>query len=145
MSEPVIRRESIQETQTATFVLDDSPEFAELRRLDLSSYQKAIVFCDRVLATGWWPRLAKSLEGRIAIAHVEFLEASEETKSLGSYVQLAEQLGRLRCSRDDLIIVVGGGTILDVIAYLASTYMRGIPLMMIPTTLIGQAYASTAG
>ena len=145
MSESILRKESIQETQTVTFVLDGSADFKELGRLDFSKYQKAIVFCDKALESSWWPLLKNILKDRIPMASVEFLEASEETKNLESYVRLANLLGQLRCSRDDLLIAVGGGTILDAISYLASTYMRVVPLMMIPTTLIGQADASTAG
>ena len=58
---------------------------------------------------------------------------------------MVSDLEKNKCSRDDIIIAIGGGTILDAISYLSSTYMRGISLFMIPTTLIGQADASTAG
>ena len=44
-----------------------------------------------------------------------------------------------------MILAVGGGVVLDLAAFLASVYMRGINLIMIPTTLIGMADASTAG
>ena len=48
-------------------------------------------------------------------------------------------------SKNDLIVSIGGGTILDLSAFVASIYMRGVELMMIPTTLMGQADASSAG
>lgn len=138
-------KESLTESQTVTFVLDRDPAFGQLATLDLARYEKAIVFCDQALRDTWWPKLAPCLSGKIRLAAVDFLEAAEATKSLDAHVGLVQRLGELRCSRDDVIIAVGGGCVLDAVSYLASVYMRGIPLMMIPTTLIGQADAATAG
>ena len=47
--------------------------------------------------------------------------------------------------KNDLIVSIGGGTILDLSAFVSSIYMRGVKLVMIPTTLMGQADASSAG
>ena len=141
----MIIKEAITEKQSVVFYLDNSPDCSGLEQIDVSAYQKCIVICDEYLKKIWWPILRKKLEKRINISHVEYLSASESSKNLESYVKLVDILAKFQCSRDDLIIAVGGGTILDVAAFLASTYMRGIPLLMLPTTLIGQADASTAG
>jgi 3-dehydroquinate synthetase len=113
--------------------------------MNFSCYQKGIAFCDKNLSGSWWPKIENVLKGQINIADIHYLEPTEETKSVENYGRLVDHLGSLKCSRDDLIIAVGGGTILDTVSYLASTYMRGITLFMIPTTLVGQADASTAG
>lgn len=138
-------RESLTDTQQVEFLLDQSPDFAKFRDMPLSTYQRAIVFCDVNLRHSWWPRIEALLSPQLPLAHVEFLQPSEQTKDLHTYVQLVDLLARHRCTRHDVIIVIGGGTVLDAVAFLASTYMRGVPFVMIPTTLIGQADASTAG
>ncbi len=136
-------KDSITETQDVNFILDSSKDFDLLDDIDLTGYEKAIVICDDSLKDDWWPKLEKKL--KVEIKHVEFMEAVEASKDVGSYAKLVDVLSDNGCSRDDLIIGVGGGIVLDVVSFLASTYMRGIDLMMIPTTLIGQADASTAG
>ena len=85
------------------------------------------------------------ISNQLDIEHVELIKAVESSKNLNSFLNLIEILESKKCSTRDLIIAIGGGVVLDVSSFLASTYMRGVPLMMIPSTLIGQADASTAG
>ena len=140
-----IINESITETQHVQFVIDKSNSLDKLKDIDISQFQKAIIFCDSKIKSNWWVKIEEILQKRIDISKVFFIEASEETKSAKNYIKLVSDLEKNKCSRDDIIIAIGGGTILDAISYLSSTYMRGISLFMIPTTLIGQADASTAG
>lgn len=140
-----IFEEEITERQSVKFILDDSESLSLINDIDFSKYQKSIVFCDEKLKNSIWHKVERKISDLIIIKHVSFLQASEETKSIDNYSLLVGELEEHKCSRDDLIIVIGGGTILDAISYLSSTYMRGIDLCMIPTTLIGQADASTAG
>lgn len=144
VSEHTIIEDALHSSQNVRFVIDTSADFEQLKSIELSKYQKGIVFCDEALRDTWWPIIHPALSS-VDISRVKWLSAREETKSVAGYVKLVDHLAEMRCSRDDVIIVVGGGTILDAVAYLASTYMRGIDLMMIPTTLVGQADASTAG
>ena len=140
-----IIQETLEEKQRVDFVLDTSASFDRLFHLAFSSYRKGIVFCDESLRDLWWPKLNSVLADKIEIIAADFLPACEATKSIDNYVKLVDRLGELHCTRSDLIVAIGGGCVLDAVAYLASTYMRGVPLLMIPTTLIGQADASTAG
>lgn len=140
-----IIKESLEEFQEVEFFLDKSNSLDGLTKVPINTYQKGIVFCDENLKNSWWKDIEIILSKNLFIDGVKFLTPSETTKSIDEYKNLVEYLGERKCSRDTLIIAIGGGTILDAVAYLASTYMRGIPLMMIPTTLIGQADASTAG
>ena len=48
-------------------------------------------------------------------------------------------------SRDDLIIALGGGTVTDVAGFVAATYLRGIDIVQIPTTLVGMVDAALGG
>jgi len=137
--------ESIIEKQSVQFIIDSTPELNFINNMDLSCFQKGIVFCDKKLSFNWWPKILSKIQNSISIKDVSFLDASEQTKSIEKFVDLINYLGKVKCTKNDVIIVIGGGTILDVISFIASTFMRGIPLIMIPTTLIGQADASTAG
>lgn len=137
--------DSVVETQHVRFLLDCSPTFSGLEQVDFSEYPRAFVLCDKRLESDWWPKLEDTLKSKLPISGVSFLEAGEPIKHVKSFVKIVDQFAEWKCARNDLLIAIGGGSVLDVAAFAASTYMRGLPLWMIPTTLIGQADASTAG
>lgn len=71
--------------------------------------------------------------------------ASEQNKRLQSVEELAQDLVRLGADRQSLLVAVGGGVTGDVVGFLASIYMRGIPHYQIPTTLLAQVDSSVGG
>jgi 3-dehydroquinate synthetase len=73
------------------------------------------------------------------------VQAREDSKSLDFYPKLVRFLEEHRCTRFDLVLAVGGGVVLDLVSFVVSTYMRGLSLYLVPTTLVGQMDASTAG
>ena len=141
----MIIKDSITETQDVQFILDKDENLKHLNDIELSRYNRAIIICDSNLEKLIWPLIKKNISNQIEISRVEFIDAEESAKDLNSYSNLVEILCQIGITRFDLIIAIGGGIVLDVVSFLASTYMRGIDLLMIPTTLIGQADASTAG
>jgi 3-dehydroquinate synthase len=58
---------------------------------------------------------------------------------------LEDQLLEKGFGRDTVIVAVGGGVVSDLAGFVASTYMRGVPLIIVPTTLIGMVDASIGG
>jgi len=72
-------------------------------------------------------------------------EAREELKNLNSIEKLARELVRRGADRSSLLIAVGGGVTGDVVGFLASVYMRGVPFVQIPTTLVAQVDSSIGG
>jgi len=72
-------------------------------------------------------------------------EALEKLKNLHSIETLARELLRRGADRSSLLIAVGGGVTGDVVGFLASVYMRGIPFVQIPTTLVAQVDSSIGG
>ena len=59
--------------------------------------------------------------------------------------QLENELLKRQMGRDALIVGMGGGVTTDLVGFLASTYLRGVPLVLIPTTLLGMVDAAIGG
>src|SRR5207248_3681026 len=71
--------------------------------------------------------------------------AGEAQKSLASAAQLYDTLIDLPADRRTLVVAVGGGVIGDLAGFVAATYARGIPLLMVPTTLLAMVDSSVGG
>ena len=73
------------------------------------------------------------------------LPAGESSKSLANTEILYSAFLEAGLTRTDGIIALGGGVIGDLVGFCASTYLRGIPLLQIPTTLLAQVDSSVGG
>ncbi len=69
----------------------------------------------------------------------------EEYKSLPSVQKIYDDLLRAKLDRRSAIIALGGGVIGDIAGFAASTYMRGIDFVQVPTTLLAQVDSSVGG
>jgi 5-deoxy-5-amino-3-dehydroquinate synthase len=69
----------------------------------------------------------------------------EPAKTVRSLEALLEELAARRLSRDDVIVGVGGGAVSDLAGFAAATYRRGVALVQIPTSLVGQVDAAIGG
>ncbi len=78
---------------------------------------------------------------------VSFLEVpdGESAKSSGQLLAVWEKLESLSFERGDTIIALGGGAVCDLSGFAASTYLRGVRLALIPTTLLSQVDAAIGG
>jgi len=76
---------------------------------------------------------------------VLFHPAGEKHKRLSAVESLAEQLAQHGADRDALLLAFGGGVIGDITGFLAAIYMRGVPYIQIPTTLLAQVDSSVGG
>jgi 3-dehydroquinate synthase len=74
-----------------------------------------------------------------------FFPGGETRKRLAEVEALAEQMVHKSADRASLVVAVGGGIVTDVAGFLAAIFMRGIPLIQIPTTLLGQVDAAIGG
>jgi 3-dehydroquinate synthase len=79
--------------------------------------------------------------------HVDLVPLSpgEPSKSLGTAAQLYDRFVTGRADRRSLVVAVGGGVIGDVAGFAAATWARGIPLLMVPTTLLAMVDSSVGG
>lgn len=69
----------------------------------------------------------------------------EEAKSLTVAEEAYLWLNDLGMTRDDTILGIGGGALTDAAGFIAATYLRGIELVLVPTTLLGAVDASIGG
>ncbi|MDP9331304.1 MAG: 3-dehydroquinate synthase [Actinomycetota bacterium] len=105
----------------------------------------AFVVADRAVADRWFGVLASALEARGVSAVPLTVPAGEAAKTLQVYETLLHQLAMQEAHRDDLVVALGGGATGDLAGFVASTYMRGIPFVQVPTTLTAQVDAAIGG
>ena len=94
-----------------------------------------------------WKHQGTSLErGLAGLPHETlFLPEGEENKRLAPLEALAERMVELGADRSSLVIAFGGGIVTDMAGFLAAMFMRGIPVLQIPTTLLAQVDAAVGG
>ncbi len=73
------------------------------------------------------------------------LPGGEEHKRLAPLEAAAEEMVRLGGDRSSIVLAVGGGIVTDMGGFLAAIFMRGIPVIQIPTTLLAQVDAAVGG
>src|SRR5690606_6425112 len=69
----------------------------------------------------------------------------EEHKSLATVEGLCSQWARWGLTRGDVVVGLGGGLVTDVAGFAAASYHRGIPVVHVPTTLLGMVDAAIGG
>ena len=87
--------------------------------------------------------LAQALDGIDAVKFV--FPAGEDSKSIATYSALLEFLAQHQLTRTDAILAFGGGVVGDLAGFAAATYLRGIPFIQGPTTLLAAVDSSVGG
>ncbi|MBI2836328.1 MAG: 3-dehydroquinate synthase [Chloroflexi bacterium] len=106
---------------------------------------KAVVITDPVLKRLYGKTLLHSLESSGFDVTLLEVPAGEEQKSLETAMRLYEQLTDCFAERTTPVLALGGGVIGDLSGFVAATYLRGVPLVQIPTTLLAQVDSSIGG
>ena len=73
------------------------------------------------------------------------IPAGERFKSLATVEDLCRRFSRFGLTRGDAVVAVGGGMVTDVVGFAAAVYHRGVPVIFVPTTLLGQIDAAIGG
>ncbi len=89
------------------------------------------------------PRLSAALDSRAY--EVLLFPGGESHKRMGEVETMAERMVELGADRSSLVIAFGGGIVNDLGGFLAAVFMRGIPVLQIPTTLLAQVDAAVGG
>ena len=107
--------------------------------------QRAFVVADHAVADRYLGRLEAGLAATgLETVHLGAPEG-EEAKSVEVWTALQRQLAVQEAHRDDPILALGGGAVGDLTGFLAATYMRGVPFVQVPTTLLAQVDAAIGG
>jgi 3-dehydroquinate synthase len=112
---------------------------------DLGWHGQVAVVSDAPTAARYEPHLLRSLASVGLRAFTLRVPAGERGKQFGVAARLWASLASYRVGRDGGIIALGGGSVGDVAGFVAATYLRGIRLAQVPTTLLGMADASIGG
>lgn len=86
-----------------------------------------------------------SMEAAGIPSHIFVMESGERHKSLDTLSHIYRWLAERKAERGHLIVAVGGGVVGDVAGYAAATYLRGMPVIQAPTTLVAMMDAAVGG
>jgi 3-dehydroquinate synthase len=88
---------------------------------------------------------AAALAGAGHAVHAVPVPAGEAAKDITVATAIWSRLAELRAARSDLIIGVGGGAVTDLAGFVAATWLRGVPVILVPTTLLAIVDAAIGG
>jgi 3-dehydroquinate synthase len=106
--------------------------------------QQALIVCDantQSWAEAWYDIIAPFAPRQKMIV----LPAGEAEKHLGTVARLYDDLADLPADRHTYVIAIGGGVLGDTAGFAAATYARGLPWIMVPTTLLAMVDSSVGG
>ena len=106
---------------------------------------KAVIITDHTVGSLYGDALKQSLVGEGFQVAVLLVPVGEEQKSLETAGRLYDELSNFYAERTTPILALGGGVIGDLAGFVAATYMRGVPLIQMPTTLLAQGDSSIGG
>ncbi len=106
--------------------------------------RRALIVTDQNVAPHHTP-ISSALTSIGITPTLSILPPGESTKSLDHAADLYEELIRIRADRHTCVIALGGGVIGDLAGFVAATYARGLPLLMIPTSLLAMVDSSVGG
>ena len=116
---------------------------AKLKELGFSD--KLVIITDPTVKSLHGNTLKQSLNGYSFKVTMLEVSEGEEQKSLETAGRLYRELTGSYAERTTPIIALGGGVIGDLSGFVAATYLRGVPLIQIPTTLLAQVDSSIGG
>jgi len=105
---------------------------------------KIVIVTDEMVAGIYANSIMKQLSDHYEM-HLITIPSGEKYKTIATVNDLCTGLSRLRVSRSDLIIALGGGVVGDIVGFVASIYLRGVKFIQIPTTLLSQVDSSVGG
>jgi 3-dehydroquinate synthase len=112
---------------------------------ELPLTKKALVVTQPAINAAYGARVVESLRRQGFVAETFEVMDAEEAKSLAWLEQVYDRLIAARLDRRSPVIALGGGVVGDLAGFAAATYLRGIPFVQIPTTLLAQVDSSIGG
>ncbi|HNN90665.1 MAG TPA: 3-dehydroquinate synthase [Pseudomonadota bacterium] len=106
---------------------------------------RVLVVSDDHVEPLYAPRLTASLSAAGLSVSTFVMPAGEGNKRLTSVGHIYDACVRTRLDRESLLVALGGGVVGDVVGFAAATYLRGLPLLQVPTTLLSMTDSSIGG
>jgi 3-dehydroquinate synthase len=117
--------------------------------IDLQKYSKILILTDKKVA-GFWLQKVKSVFLKNNVIEPEKIKevvipSGEKNKNLQIINYIWQKMIEYNLDRKSLVICLGGGVVGDLGGFVASTYMRGLDFIALPTTLLSQVDSSVGG
>ncbi len=103
-----------------------------------------IIITDRNTSEMCLPHFNRKMPGLEKYDIIE-LDPGEENKNIDIVIGIWSMMQDFGLKRNSLVIALGGGVLCDMVAFAASTFKRGVPFILIPTTLLAQTDAAIGG
>ncbi len=111
-----------------------------------SACRRAVIVTDAHIADRSIPAPYQSgLQAAGISAETVIVPPGESSKSLSQAERLFDELAARAADRHTLVVALGGGVVGDLAGFVAATFARGLPLIMVPTTLLAQVDSSVGG
>src|SRR2546425_4023963 len=107
--------------------------------------RQIVIVSDETVAGHYLAALRDSLSEAAIAHHAVLVPPGEETKDLGHFGRLVEDILATGIERGTMLVALGGGVVGDVTGFVAATLLRGIDFVQIPTTLLAQVDSSVGG
>lgn len=112
---------------------------------DIYIGKKIFILTDDNVKSYYGELLVNSLKGQGYEVKLMVLKAGEASKSFNTLPEIYNEMLDFKLTRSDLMITLGGGVIGDIGGFAASTYLRGIRFIQVPTSLLAQVDSSVGG
>ena len=122
-------------------ILSDIPNIAEL----VDNYSSVFVFSNPAIAMHYQEPVMNALKSSGIKAFPLLIPGGERHKTLRSINKMYDFMVDNKADRKSIILALGGGVIGDMAGFAASTYMRGIAYLQVPTTILAMVDASVGG
>lgn len=120
------------------------PRLGELI-VDLAPAHRHVIVADDEVAGLYGARAVEALASVGLSGELLSFEAGEARKTRDTWVELTDRMLAAGVGRDAVVVALGGGVTGDLAGFVASTYMRGIPLVAVPTSLLAMLDSSIGG
>ena len=117
----------------------------EMLNSGISAPRKVLVVSNADVAGPYGATVLESLRSSGFEADSLVIEAGEDQKHLGTVSQIHDAAHRLRLERGSLMVALGGGVVGDMTGFAAATWLRGIAVVQVPTTLLAMVDAAIGG
>ncbi len=112
---------------------------------DLPAANSALIVTNTTVAPLYGERLRAALTSHYRLVHTVVLADGEAHKNWETLNQIFDALLDKACDRKTTLFALGGGVVGDMTGFAAASYMRGVPFVQVPTTLLSQVDSSVGG